>query len=120
MNTLQYITLKISINYPSACQCYNRATECVYDPEVDAAGLSIDIHGFYIGGGVCQNCGYNSTGVNCEKCVSGFYRPYGVPVTQLDMCRPCECDARFHINECEEETGQCVCREEYTGYNCDR
>lgn len=104
----------------TACQCYNRATGCIYDPEVDAAGLSIDIHGFYNGGGVCQNCGYNSTGINCEKCLPGFYRPFGVPVSMLDMCRPCECNPKYHINECEEETGQCVCREEYAGYNCDR
>ena len=45
-----------------ACQCYDRATGCHYDEDVDNKGLSIDIHGFYSGGGVCENCGYNSTG----------------------------------------------------------
>jgi len=35
---------------------------CHYDEDVDNKGLSIDIHGFYSGGGVCENCGYNSTG----------------------------------------------------------
>ncbi|KAH3831938.1 hypothetical protein DPMN_105211 [Dreissena polymorpha] len=101
------------------CECYGRATGCVYDPEVDLKGLSIDIHGFYKGGGVCQNCGYNTTGINCEKCLDGFYRPYGVPRSRLAMCMECQCNPRFHINKCEEETGRCLCREEYTGYDCD-
>ncbi|XP_053393780.1 laminin subunit alpha-like isoform X2 [Mercenaria mercenaria] len=101
------------------CQCYGRATECVYDPDIDAQGLSIDIHGFYNGGGVCQNCGFNSTGINCEKCLPGYYRPFGMPPTELFMCERCQCDLRYHLDECEEETGRCLCREEYTGYNCD-
>ncbi|WAR24784.1 LAMA-like protein [Mya arenaria] len=101
------------------CECYGRATECEYDPEVDAQGLSIDIHGFYSGGGVCQNCAYNSTGVNCEKCMPGYYKPYGVPRSRLDMCERCQCDLHYHLDECEDDTGRCLCREEYTGLNCD-
>lgn len=104
----------------SACQCYGRATQCIYDPEVDAEGLSIDIHGFYNGGGVCQNCGFNSTGINCEKCLPGYFRPYGIPPTDLYMCERCQCDLRYHLDECEDETGRCLCRKEYTGYRCDR
>ena len=40
----------------SACQCYGRASGCVYDPDVDEQNLSIDVHGYYSGGGVCQYC----------------------------------------------------------------
>ena len=32
----------------------------------------------------------------------------------------CRCDLMFSTGDCEDETGRCVCREEYTGENCDR
>ena len=38
------------------CQCYGRGSGCVYNETVDELGLSIDVHGYYSGGGVCQNC----------------------------------------------------------------
>jgi laminin alpha 3/5 len=40
----------------AACQCYGHTTECVFDEDVEAKRLSIDIHGNYDGGGFCQNC----------------------------------------------------------------
>ena len=40
----------------SACQCYGHSDQCIYDERVDLEGRSIDIHGNYDGGGVCQNC----------------------------------------------------------------
>ena len=40
----------------AACQCYGHTSECVFDEEVEKQQLSIDIHGNYEGGGVCQNC----------------------------------------------------------------
>ena len=57
-----------------ACQCYGHADECLYDAAVDAAKGSIDIHGQYEGGGVCQNCRHNTMGNNCNKCRPGYYR----------------------------------------------
>lgn len=30
---------------------------------------------------------HNTTGINCEKCVFGFYRPYDVPRDAIDACR---------------------------------
>ncbi len=41
------------------CQCYGHSTNCIYDSEVDANNLSVDIHGNYSGGGVCVNCQVN-------------------------------------------------------------
>jgi laminin alpha 3/5 len=38
------------------CQCYGHSKDCKYDEEVERKKLSIDIHGNYEGGGVCQNC----------------------------------------------------------------
>lgn len=47
----------------------------------------MDIHGNYEGGGVCQNCKDNTEGINCDKCVPGYYRPYGKKVDDYDVCK---------------------------------
>lgn len=41
------------------CQCHGHATECIYDEQIDTAGLSLDIHGKRRGGGVCISCTVN-------------------------------------------------------------
>ncbi|XP_012943161.1 laminin subunit alpha isoform X2 [Aplysia californica] len=102
------------------CECYGHSDECIFDDEVERTRRSIDIHGIYEGGGVCQNCRDNTMGINCEQCVSGYYRPLGVPRNATDACRPCECDLRVSTGECEEGSGRCLCRPEYAGVNCDR
>lgn len=38
------------------CQCHGHAEECIYDEQVEIAGLSIDTQGQRKGGGVCINC----------------------------------------------------------------
>ncbi|XP_061694545.1 laminin subunit alpha-3 isoform X3 [Syngnathoides biaculeatus] len=60
------------------CQCFAHAADCYYDPEVEARGGSLDVAGGYSGGGVCINCQHNTVGVNCERCIEGFFRPFGV------------------------------------------
>ncbi|ESO94906.1 hypothetical protein LOTGIDRAFT_144813 [Lottia gigantea] len=102
------------------CECYGHTTECIYNETVANEGKSIDIHGNYDGGGVCQNCQHNTMGINCEKCVPTFYRPYGVPRNATDACRRCQCDLRISTGECEEGSGRCLCRIEFAGENCDR
>ncbi|XP_055884413.1 laminin subunit alpha-like isoform X2 [Biomphalaria glabrata] len=102
------------------CECFGHTAECIYDENVDRNRQSLDIYGKYEGGGVCQNCRDNTMGVNCEKCVSGYYRPYDVPRNATDACRPCECDLKVSTGECEEGSGRCLCRPEYTGELCDR
>jgi laminin alpha 3/5 len=49
---------KLYFNY-IACQCYGHSSSCVYNATVDQNKESIDIHGNYEGGGVCQNCEVN-------------------------------------------------------------
>ncbi|XP_041356694.1 laminin subunit alpha-like [Gigantopelta aegis] len=102
------------------CQCYGHSRECIYDEDVAGRQQSIDIFGKKEGGGVCQNCQHNTMGINCEKCVAGYYRPYGIDLNQTDACRPCECDLHVSTGECEAESGRCLCRREYTGEYCDR
>lgn len=40
----------------SACNCFGRSDECVYDEDVFVNRLSLDMEGNYEGGGRCLNC----------------------------------------------------------------
>lgn len=71
----------------TACNCFGHSDECTYDPEIDEKHLSLDIHGNYEGGGVCQNCRHNTEGINCNRCKSKFYRPHGKPLNATDVCQ---------------------------------
>uniref|UniRef100_A0A8D8X2U9 Laminin subunit alpha-1 n=1 Tax=Cacopsylla melanoneura TaxID=428564 RepID=A0A8D8X2U9_9HEMI len=111
------------------CQCYGHATACKYDPVVHAANLSLDSEGSYSGGGVCINCTAHTTGVNCENCELGHYRPTGTPPDAEVPCIPCECnfmgtagpcirdDSQIHLGKF---AGHCECLLGYAGQLCDR
>ncbi|KAM4551973.1 laminin subunit alpha-3-like isoform 1-T1 [Odontesthes bonariensis] len=108
-----------SPNECQPCQCFFHAFDCYYDPEVEKRGASLDTFGRYDGGGVCINCQHNTAGVNCERCIEGFYRPYGVPTESPTGCIPCSCDERTTAG-CEMGSGRCICKPQYAGENCDR
>ncbi|XP_017881365.1 laminin subunit alpha [Ceratina calcarata] len=101
------------------CNCFGHSDECVYDPEVDEKHLSLDIHGNYEGGGVCQNCRDNTEGINCNRCKPKFYRPHNMPLNATDVCQPCQCDVLYSTGNCADATGKCECRKEYTAPDCD-
>ncbi|XP_039877593.1 laminin subunit alpha-3-like isoform X3 [Simochromis diagramma] len=101
------------------CQCFSHAFDCYYDPEVEKRGTSLDTFGRFDGGGVCINCQHNTAGVNCERCIEGFYRPYGVPTESPTGCIPCGCDERTTAG-CEMGSGWCICKPQFAGENCDR
>lgn len=69
-----------------ACNCFQHSNECTYDTEIDRQHLSLDIHGKYEGGGVCQNCRHNTEGINCNKCKPTFYRPFNKHWNETDVC----------------------------------
>ncbi|XP_077867614.1 laminin subunit alpha-5-like, partial [Saccoglossus kowalevskii] len=108
-----------SANECEPCNCHGHSNECVYDEEIAEKKLSLDIHGNYEGGGVCQRCQHNTQGINCEECKAGYYRPRGVPLDSPEVCQPCDCNFFYSTGSCSAETGQCECRPEYAGLNCD-
>ncbi|XP_044280230.1 laminin subunit alpha-3 [Varanus komodoensis] len=106
-------------NLCEPCNCHGHATDCYYDPEVERRRESLNVFGNYQGGGVCINCQHNTAGINCEKCLKGYYRPYGVPVTEPHGCTLCSCNPEYS-NGCEDGSGRCYCKQNYQGETCDQ
>ncbi|NWI15207.1 LAMA2 protein, partial [Crypturellus soui] len=112
------------------CNCHGKTEECYYDQDIANRNQSLNIHGEYIGGGVCVNCTGHTDGINCETCVDGYFRPKGVLPDSPDPCQPCSCDPNGSLHDtcvkdeknAEEDMlpGFCHCKTGYTGESCDR
>ncbi|XP_037397596.1 usherin [Pygocentrus nattereri] len=101
------------------CQCYGHASSCHYNASVDPYPLD---H-FRGGGGVCDRCAHNTTGRNCERCRSLFYREVGTSLWAEDVCKPCECSGAGTVNgslECDQMGGQCKCKRRVSGRQCNQ
>ncbi|KAM3624776.1 uncharacterized protein V6R79_001428 [Siganus canaliculatus] len=99
------------------CQCHGHALSCHYDAETDDYP---DEH-YRGGGGVCEDCMHNTTGTNCELCVSGFFRMKDSDPLSLDVCQPCNCYTAGTVNgsmDCAQTGGQCQCKVAVTGRHC--
>ncbi|CAM4504786.1 unnamed protein product [Lepidochelys olivacea] len=106
-------------NECESCNCHGHATDCYYDSDVDRRKGSLNVRGWYEGGGVCIDCQHNTAGINCEQCVEGYYRPYGISVGAADGCIPCSCNQE-HSDGCEEGSGRCHCKVNFHGENCEQ
>ncbi|EMP38380.1 Laminin subunit alpha-3 [Chelonia mydas] len=106
-------------NECESCNCHGHATDCYYDSDVDRRKGSLNVRGWYEGGGVCIDCQHNTAGINCEQCAKGYYRPYGIPVGAADGCIPCSCNQE-HSDGCEEGSGRCHCKVNFHGENCEQ
>ncbi|XP_053704727.1 laminin subunit alpha-5 isoform X1 [Synchiropus splendidus] len=108
-----------SANECEQCNCHRHSFDCYYDPEVEQRRGSLDMHGHYRGGGVCLNCQHHTTGVNCERCIPTYYRSPDHSIDSPLACSPCDCRSEFTDGTCEDVTGRCFCKPNYTGENCD-
>ncbi|KAM4691986.1 laminin subunit alpha-5 [Rhinophrynus dorsalis] len=108
-----------SANECEYCNCNGHAHDCYYDPEVERRRGSMNRQGQYVGGGVCIDCQHNTDGVNCERCRSGYYKLPDHPTDSPHTCQPCNCVSEYMDGTCEDLTGRCYCKPNYTGEKCD-
>ncbi|XP_060527876.1 attractin-like protein 1 isoform X2 [Cylas formicarius] len=63
----------------------------------------------------CDTCQDLTTGSHCEQCRTGYW---GSPVNG-GKCQKCDC--RGHADDCQRETGKCLCRTKgLTGDQCEK
>ncbi|OXB67886.1 hypothetical protein ASZ78_005568 [Callipepla squamata] len=108
-----------SANECQPCNCNGHAYDCYYDPEVDRHKASKSREDKFEGGGVCIDCQHHTTGVNCERCIPGYYRSPDHPIDSPYICYRCNCKSDFTDGTCEDLTGRCYCKPNYTGEHCD-
>ncbi|XP_032815544.2 laminin subunit alpha-5 [Petromyzon marinus] len=107
-----------SANECEPCNCHGHSEECEYEAEVERTRGSLNVRGEREGGGRCLNCRHNTDGVNCERCKPGFYRLAGVPPTAQDSCQACDCELEHTLGGCEDRSGYCLCRPNFSGERC--
>eukprot|EP00117_Sycon_ciliatum_P014122 scpid4981/ scgid14511/ Usherin; Usher syndrome type IIa protein homolog; Usher syndrome type-2A protein homolog len=98
-----------SFDFPTCSDC-----ECVLAGQIDRTNLCD------ASTGVCINCKVNVDPSNkCEVCRDGFY---DLLDSDEDGCKPCECNINGTVNAnnvCDKTTGQCVCKANVIGRQCD-
>ncbi|XP_026718104.1 laminin subunit alpha-5 [Athene cunicularia] len=108
-----------SANECQPCNCNGHAYDCYYDPEVDRHKASKSHEDKFEGGGVCIDCQHHTTGINCERCIPGYYRSPDHLIDSPYVCYRCNCESDFTDGTCEDLTGRCYCKPNYTGEHCD-
>ncbi|GFU33502.1 laminin subunit alpha-1 [Nephila pilipes] len=110
------------------CECYGHSDQCHYEQVVADKRLSINTVGKYEGGGVCDKCKHRTTGINCEQCEDGYYRPSDVFRNHTKPCKKCQCSGPGMTGLCVKEDshlmeglepGDCLCKPGFAGKSCD-
>lgn len=60
----------------------------------------------------------STTGINCEKCINNYFRPFGVSANVKESCIPCECNPIGTIGTCATIGGACTCKPGFVGKKC--
>ncbi|XP_075709792.1 laminin subunit beta-3 [Rhinoderma darwinii] len=102
-------------NVCKRCNCNNHSDKCHFDPAVyEASGRE--------SGGVCEDCADGTTGKNCERCKSDYYRKPNQDMSNRDACISCDCDPEGSVEggSCNPMNGKCICKENIGGERCDQ
>ncbi|KAK2842855.1 hypothetical protein Q5P01_013055 [Channa striata] len=96
------------------CNCHGHSDSCHFDD------LRFEVTGGR-SGGVCDNCGHNRTGPQCERCGPFLYQDPERARDDPHACLPCYCDPAGSKGGglCNALTGQCACKENVEGRRCD-
>ncbi|EDV29351.1 Netrin unc-6 [Trichoplax sp. H2] len=96
------------------CQCHEHAVNCT--PNITDLYPSSAYDN--MSQPICVDCQNGTTGDQCERCKSGYYRH---PSEKLDSpCNKCQCNPHGSLNSnCDQTTAQCKCREGSVGLKCD-
>lgn len=57
-------------------------------------------------------------GINCEKCINNYFRPFGVSPNVKEPCIPCECNPIGTVGACTNIGGACTCKSGFVGQKC--
>ncbi|KAL5261219.1 hypothetical protein ACHWQZ_G007057 [Mnemiopsis leidyi] len=127
-----------SPNPCTECLCYGKVSSCHYDRKMETQYRSFITETQRGGGGVCDACSGDTSGINCETCKPRFYRPANLTAWAPFPCIDCYCymggvvriegwpdgdcvkDSSFrNIQGRQMTAGQCFCKEGWTGRRCD-
>lgn len=59
-----------------------------------------------------------TAGINCEKCIPHYYRPYNVSPETTNPCIPCDCHLNGSDGPCSSIGGECNCKPGFMGPRC--
>lgn len=118
-----------------ACNCHNHSDTCVFNQTVANMNASLNMLGQYSGGGVCQQCQDQTTGINCESCKTLYYNPSSVDIRSKSACQLCACNVNgsrkepgYQFLDCVKQdnnalnmtVGDCFCKSNVNGSKCDQ
>ncbi|KAG7233023.1 hypothetical protein INR49_007538 [Caranx melampygus] len=74
-----------------------------------------------LNGGICDGLTDVRTGLISGQCRCKVHSEHWGLSNDMDGCRPCDCDLGGAVNnQCDQVSGQCVCRDHMFGRRCDQ
>ncbi|XP_056307443.1 laminin subunit beta-4 [Danio aesculapii] len=98
-----------------SCNCHGHSEKCHFE-------LARYLATGGVSGGVCDDCRNNRIGPQCELCGPFYYQDPQRSVDDPYACISCDCDSDGSVDRglCDPVTGQCVCKQNVEGEQCDR